>query len=64
MDDRNHIDRHSGACLRTLRFARLHAMALGVIWVAESWLAVTVALALFWARRFAVAGKNHAAAAA
>jgi stearoyl-CoA desaturase (delta-9 desaturase) len=59
------IDRRVGASstevawLHTLPFAGLHVMVLGVIWVGWSWLAVAIALALFWIRMFAITGFYH-----
>jgi stearoyl-CoA desaturase (delta-9 desaturase) len=47
------------AWLRTVPFAAVHVMALGVFWVGWSWPAVVLALALFWARMFAVTGCYH-----
>jgi stearoyl-CoA desaturase (Delta-9 desaturase) len=50
---------YSVAWLRTLPFAAVHVMALGVFWVGWSWPAVAIALALFWARMFAITGFYH-----
>lgn len=50
---------HSVAWLRTLPFAAVHVMVLGVIWVGWSWPAVAIALTLFWARMFAITGFYH-----
>ncbi len=45
--------------LGTLPFVGVHLMALGVLWVGWSPVAVAVALALFWVRMFAVTGFYH-----
>jgi len=45
--------------LRILPFFALHAMCLGVIWVGWSWVAVGVAVALYFMRMFAITGFYH-----
>jgi stearoyl-CoA desaturase (delta-9 desaturase) len=45
--------------IATIPFVGLHVMALGVLWVGWSPIAVLVCLALYWARMFAVTGFYH-----
>jgi stearoyl-CoA desaturase (delta-9 desaturase) len=45
--------------IATIPFIALHVMALGVLWVGWSPVAVLVCLALYWARMFAVTGFYH-----
>jgi stearoyl-CoA desaturase (Delta-9 desaturase) len=45
--------------LATLPFIGLHLMALGVLWVGWSPVAILVCLALYWARMFAITGFYH-----
>ena len=44
---------------RSFAFVFLHAICLGVLWVGWSWTAVTVAVALYWVRMFAITGFYH-----
>ncbi|NDB77569.1 MAG: acyl-CoA desaturase [Verrucomicrobia bacterium] len=44
---------------RSFAFVFLHAMCLGVLWVGWSWTAVTVAVALYFVRMFAITGFYH-----
>ncbi|MEY4201978.1 MAG: hypothetical protein RLZZ265_3718 [Verrucomicrobiota bacterium] len=44
---------------RSFAFVFLHAICLGVLWVGWSWTAVTVAIALYWVRMFAITGFYH-----
>lgn len=45
--------------LRTIPFVFLHVACLGVIWVGTSWTAVSVCIALYFIRMFAVTGIYH-----
>jgi stearoyl-CoA desaturase (delta-9 desaturase) len=45
--------------IATVPFISLHVMALGVLWVGWSPIAVLVCLALYWTRMFAVTGFYH-----
>jgi stearoyl-CoA desaturase (Delta-9 desaturase) len=45
--------------LTTLPFIGLHVMALGVLWVGWSPVAILVCLVLYWARMFAITGFYH-----
>jgi len=45
--------------LRSLPFFALHLMCFGVIWVGWSWIAVTMAVSLYFIRMFAVTGFYH-----
>jgi stearoyl-CoA desaturase (delta-9 desaturase) len=45
--------------LTFLPFGALHLACLGVIWVGWSWIAVAVALLMYWIRMFAVTGFYH-----
>jgi stearoyl-CoA desaturase (delta-9 desaturase) len=45
--------------LTTIPYVGLHVMALGVLWVGWSPIAVGVCLALFWLRMFAITGFYH-----
>jgi stearoyl-CoA desaturase (delta-9 desaturase) len=44
---------------RCLPLFAIHAMCLGVMWVGWSWIAVTVCIALYWIRMFAITGWYH-----
>lgn len=45
--------------LRVAPFIGVHLMCLGPIWVGWSWIAVGVAVALYWLRMFAITGFYH-----
>lgn len=47
------------AHLRGLSFVAVHLMCLGVVWVGWSWVSVSVAVALYLVRMFAITGFYH-----
>jgi stearoyl-CoA desaturase (Delta-9 desaturase) len=52
--NKKHVD-----MIRVVPFAVMHLTCLLVIWVGVSWVAVAVAVALYWVRMFAITGFYH-----
>jgi len=53
------LDEHNPEWQRLIPFILIHAACLGVIWVGWSWIAVSIAIALYFVRMFAITAFYH-----